>query len=102
MLGNSCTSWKSKKQLTVSLEAEYRVMSGAASEVTWLVTFLLALNVHINKPITLFCDKQSAIFIGKKPGFHERTKHIDVDCHFTREKGSGRLITIIIVTFVFF
>lgn len=61
-------------------------MASAASEVTWLVRLLQDLNVHIRKPITLFCDNQSAIFIGKNPVFHERTKHIDIDCHFTREK----------------
>lgn len=61
-------------------------MSSAASEVTWLVRLLHELDVFIDKPITLFCDNQSAIFIGKNPVFHERTKHIDIDCHFTRDK----------------
>ena len=68
MLGNSPISWKSKKQQTVSMssfEAEYRVMSSAASEVTWLVRLLSKLDVHIDKPITLYCDSHSTTFIGK-------------------------------------
>ena len=42
-----------------SSEAEYRAMTSAASEVTWLIRLLKELNVPIHKPVTLFCDNQS-------------------------------------------
>ena len=89
LLGNSPISWKSKKQSTISrssAEAEYRAMSSAAAEVTWIVRLLEELGVDKLKPVTLHCDNQSALFIAKNPVFHERTKHIELDCHFTREK----------------
>ncbi|XP_056692274.1 uncharacterized mitochondrial protein AtMg00810-like [Spinacia oleracea] len=89
LLGNSPVSWKSKKQGTVSKsssEAEYRAMAAAASEVTWLVRLLEEIGVNSLKPVTLHCDNQSAIYIAKNPVFHERTKHIEIDCHFTRDK----------------
>ena len=89
LLGDSPVSWKSKKQGTVSKsssEAEYRAMAAAASEVTWLVRLLEEFGITNLKPVTLHCDNQSAIYIGKNPVFHERTKHIEIDCHFTREK----------------
>uniref|UniRef100_A0A7C8YK69 Reverse transcriptase Ty1/copia-type domain-containing protein n=1 Tax=Opuntia streptacantha TaxID=393608 RepID=A0A7C8YK69_OPUST len=89
LLGNSPISWKSKKQSTVSkssTEAEYRAMSQAAAEVTWLVRLLSELGVPHTHPVTLHCDNQSALQIAKNPIFHERTKHIEVDCHFTRAK----------------
>ena len=89
MLGSSPISWKSKKQGTVSKsssEAEDRVMASAASEITWLVRLLEELKVENLAPVTLNCDNQSVIHIGKNPVFHEKTKHIEIDCHFTRDK----------------
>lgn len=89
LFGNSPISWKSKKQTTISRsssEAEYRAMASAASEVTWLVRLLAELGVDNLQPVTLHCDNQSALYIAKNPVFHERTKHIELDCHFTRDK----------------
>jgi len=89
LLGSSPISWKSKKQGTVSKsssEAEYRAMAQAASEVTWLVRLLEELGIHDLTLVQLHCDNQSALHIAKNPVFHERTKHTEIDCHFTRDK----------------
>jgi len=61
-------------------------MSQAAAEVTWLVRLMSELGIPHSQPDTLHCDNQSAIQIAKNPVFHERTKHIEIDCHFTRDK----------------
>lgn len=67
-------------------------MAQAASELTWLVRLLEELGVTTLKPLTLHCDNQSTIHIAKNPVFHERTKHIEIDCHFTRDKVMEGLI----------
>ncbi len=96
-LGSSLLSWKSKKQPTVSkssTEAEYRAMSAVCSEIVWLRRLLADFGMTPSIPTPLFCDNESAVKIASNPVFHERTKHIEIDCHFVREKFEQGLITL--------
>jgi len=61
-------------------------MAQAASEVTWLVQLLAEIGITNLTPVQLHCDNQSALHIARNPVFHERTKHIEIDCRFTRDK----------------
>jgi len=86
--GGDLISWKSKKQGTVSrssAEAEFRSMAACAAEVTWLIGLYKELGVSLTLPIKMVCDSKAAIQIAANLIFHERTKHIDIDCHFVRE-----------------
>jgi hypothetical protein len=88
-LGSNLVTWKSKKQTVVaqsSAEIEYRAMSNTTSELTWLQHFPREIGLAAPTPILLFCDNQAAIHIASNSVFHERTKHIEVDCHFVRDK----------------
>ena len=87
-LGGSPISWKTKKQHTVSrssAEAEYRSMASITCELKWLKGLLSSLGVDHSAPMMLYCDSKSALHIAQNPVFHERTKHIEVDCHYIRD-----------------
>ena len=61
-------------------------MAAVASEITWVVRLLEDFGVTNLKPVTLECDNKSVLQMPKNSVLHHRTKHIAIDCHFTREK----------------
>ncbi|KAM1425821.1 hypothetical protein TB2_017749 [Malus domestica] len=94
-VGGNLVTWKSKKQSVVarsSAEAEYRAMASTTCELIWLQGLLNDLGFKRTLPMPLFCDNQAAIYIASNPVFHERTKHIEMDCHFVREKTQSDVI----------
>ena len=87
LLGDSLISWRSKKQKVVarsSTEAEYRAPTATIAELIWLRWLLQDLGVDCFTATKLHCDNRSAIQIAHNDVFHERTKHIEIDCHFIR------------------
>lgn len=88
-LGNSIISWKSKKQPTISrssTEAEYRAMTYIVCKFQWLTNILKEHHVTFIQPSLLYCDNALTRHIASNSSFHERTKHIDLDCHLVWEK----------------
>ncbi|KAI5342591.1 hypothetical protein L3X38_010466 [Prunus dulcis] len=88
-LGTNLISWCSKKQPTVShssTESEYRALSHACTETTWLCHLLYELGVRLQFHVQLFCDNLSTTYMAANPVFHSRTRHIELDYHFVREK----------------
>ena len=82
-------SWKSKNQNVVarsSAESEYRAMATTTCELVWLKQLLGELTFGKIDQMELVCDSHAGLHLASNPVFHERTKHIEIDCHFVREK----------------
>ncbi|XP_075489641.1 uncharacterized protein LOC142528475 [Primulina tabacum] len=90
----------SKKQVVISrssTEAEYRAMASTTCEIVWLSWLLADFGILLRHPTPLYCDNQSAIQIACNSVFHERTKHIEIDCHVTRYHLQLGIITLLFV-----
>jgi len=97
-LGESLIPWKSKKQQTISRsssEAEYRALTATTCEIQWITYLLADLHVKHLQPALLYCDNQVAIQIANNQVFHERKKHIEIDCHVVREKLNVELLKLL-------
>lgn len=87
-LGPNLVSWCSKKQTLVarsSSEAEYRSLANTVSEVLWIQSLLIELHVQFQTPV-LYCDNLSTVSLSHNPVLHAKTKHMELDIFFLREK----------------
>ena len=88
-LGENLISWSSKRQQTISrssAEAEYRGVANTVAETCFLRNLLLELHFTIKKATLIFCDNVSSVHLASNPIKHQRTKHVELDLHFVREK----------------
>ncbi|KAL0317366.1 UNVERIFIED_CONTAM: Retrovirus-related Pol polyprotein from transposon TNT 1-94 [Sesamum angustifolium] len=86
-LGDAPTSWKTKKQSTVSrstAKAEYRSMAATICELRGISYILADFGISVASPILLYCDNKAALHIMANSVFHECTKYIEIDCHVVR------------------
>ncbi|XP_022861027.1 uncharacterized protein LOC111381471 [Olea europaea var. sylvestris] len=80
-------------------EAEYRAMASTTKEIVWLRWLLADMRVFLSHPTPMYCDNQSSIQIAHNSIFHERTKHIEIDCHLTRHHLKHDTIILLFVSF---
>ncbi|XP_012700229.1 uncharacterized protein LOC105914105 [Setaria italica] len=96
-LGNNLISWSARKQPTVSrssTEAEYKAIANATAEVMWVQILLREIGVKSPRAAKLWCDNLGATYLSSNPVFHARTKHIEVDYHFVRDRVKKQLLDI--------
>ena len=89
LLAGGAISWNSKKQPTVALstsEAEHMAATHATKEEIWLQRFFKDIGFLQDSPMTIYSDNQSCISLSRNPTFHARTKHVEIQHHFVREK----------------
>ncbi|GJU77538.1 ribonuclease H-like domain-containing protein [Tanacetum coccineum] len=88
-LGDNLLSWSSKRQHTISRssdEAEYRGVANVVTETAWLRNLLHELHTPLQSATLIYCDNVSAVYMSSNPVQHQRTKHIEIDIHFVRDK----------------
>jgi hypothetical protein len=87
--GQMPISWKSGKQLTVarsSTEVVYKVLADGTAEVIWLQYLLTDLQIPSASAPIIWCDNLGATYLSANPVFYARTKHVEVDYHFIRDR----------------
>lgn len=67
-------------------------MTATTCEIVWIFGILTDMGVKVNLPATLHCDNKATMQIAANPLYHERTKHIEIDCHLVREKKQEKII----------
>ena len=70
-------------------------MADITLELQWLYDLLYDIGVSVVAPVPMHCHNKSAIAIASKPAFHDRTKHIGIDCHITRQEYEKDRITLL-------
>lgn len=88
-LGENLISWSSKRQQIVSrlsTEAEYKGVANVVAETSWIRNLLLEMHCPMKTTTLVFCDNISTVYLSTNPVQHQRTKHIEIDLHFVREK----------------
>lgn len=69
-------------------------MAHTTAELKWLTFILRDLQVLLQHPPVLFCDNISALHLTVNPVFYARSKYIELDYHFDRERVAlGPLVT---------
>jgi hypothetical protein len=69
-----------------STEAEYKALANATTELIWVEALICELGVSLKEKPCLWCDNLGATFLSANPVFYARTKHIEIDFYFVRER----------------
>ena len=77
-----------------STEAEYRAMATTTAKIVRLQQLLKDLHYPNSVPSMLHCDNISDMALATNPILHFKAKHIEVNCHFVRERVQQGLISL--------
>ena len=87
-IGSTMTSWSSRKQGSIAqsiAKAEYIAASDASREAVWLRKLLLGLFQEKLETTVSHCDNQRYIKLKENLVFHDKSKHIEMKCHYIKD-----------------
>jgi len=76
-----------------SAEVEYRAMAHTACEMMWLKNLILELDFRQPEPIPIHCNNHYVTYVAQNHIFHERTKHVEIDCHLVRDAWTEKVVS---------
>ena len=65
---------------------ENRGVANEVAEITWIESLLRELSITPTQPPLILCVNISATYLAVNPILHARTKHVEIDYHFVRER----------------
>ena len=68
-------------------------MAQGVCELLWLRNLLRSLGFKQEQSMPLYCYNTAAVEIVHNPVQHDRTKHVEIDRHFIKEKLDARIIS---------
>ncbi|RVW17646.1 Retrovirus-related Pol polyprotein from transposon RE1 [Vitis vinifera] len=102
LVDDNFVTWRSKKKHVVvrsSVEAEFQTMALGICELMWIKGLLRKLQVNLENPMRLYCDNKAAVSIAHNLVQHNKTKHVEIERHFIKEKiDSGLICTLFIAS----
>jgi hypothetical protein len=67
-------------------------MAKGLCNLLWLRELVEEIGYSSSLPMRLFCDNKAAIQIAQNPVQHDRTKHVEIDRHFIKEKLEAKIV----------
>ena len=67
-------------------EAKFWAIALGVCEGLWLKCVMKELKISNKFPMKMFCYNQAIISISHNPVHHDKTKHVEIDRHFIKEK----------------
>lgn len=94
LMGGNLVTWRSKKQKVVALssaKAKFRGIAKGITEILWIRKLMNELGFAQKTACKLYCDNEAAISISGNPVQHDRTKHVEINRQFIKEKPEGKI-----------
>lgn len=75
-------------------EVEHRSLALSTVEIIWIQSLLSEIGFPLHDCFVLWCDNMRAGSLASNPVFHARTKHIEIDLHFSRYRVLSKLLDV--------